>query len=85
MTACFSMNTNSRKASAMAPACSTASFSCAESAYVKVWSTVIAVLIFLACVSLIIEIALAGRLISLIVMLPVIIAGSMGCQKLLAH
>lgn len=87
MSAQYSMNTNGREASAMAPACSTASFSCAATAYAKIWSTVIAVLIFLACISLIIEIALAGLVLCLSVILIAIvrIGGSMACQKLLAH
>lgn len=49
MTACYNCNTNSRMASAMAPACTSASFS-----VVSFGSTVFAVLIFIALACLII-------------------------------
>ncbi len=51
MVAYYSDNTNSRKASVMAPACTSAS-----SFRVILWSTVAAVLIFIALASLIIDI-----------------------------
>ncbi len=70
MAVCYHGNTNSRMASAMAPACTTASFS-----VVNFGSTVFAVLIFIA-LSLII-----GAVPVALIILAIIILGSMGMNK----